>query len=70
MPGPCTRVQDELKLAVLAWQEQSQTSDGFSSGQLHGAATNDTRTVSFMEQLPATDTELLEWSAPQSSLKH
>ena len=44
--------------------------DRFSSGQLHRAASSDTQTVSFTEQPPAIDTELLEWSAPRSSLKH
>ena len=41
----------------------------FSSGQLHEAASSDTQTVHFMEQPPAIDTELLEWSASWSSLK-
>ena len=37
--------------------------------QTASRAVSDTRTISFTEQPPAIDTELLEWSAPRSSLK-
>ena len=59
----------ELARFVLAACATSLEADSFSSGQLHRAAYSDTQTVSFTEQPPAIDTELLEWSAPWSSLK-